>query len=242
MNDSNVIVSVVKSVEDAVCDMSAIDAECDLSSMTWSEGLSVSVQMDTSSALQSLMNGRRRLVSLNSSQLEDLTENVTSVITSTSEDELRVDIVDELNSDSTFTSSEYASDTESLEVTGLNVGVVRDSSSSQESASSSTSDGDDTLSAVTYVAVGACVAGIVIGIACYAKGRCQGRTEKATFDLTSKLSIDMEMAYTPQTPRNVLALDFVTEEEDKIQRKNPLQGDDKGLQESDDGIDSTSSV
>ena len=44
MNDSNVIVSVVKSVEDAVCDMSAIDAECDLSSMTWSEGLSVSVR------------------------------------------------------------------------------------------------------------------------------------------------------------------------------------------------------
>lgn len=200
------------------------------------------VQMDTSSALQSLMNGRRRLVSLNSSQLEDLTENVTSVITSTSEDELLVDIVDELNSDSTFTSSEYASDIESLEVTGLNVGVVRDSSSSEESASSSTSDGDDTLSAVAYVAVGACVAGIVIGIACYAKGRCQGRTEKGTFDLTSKQSIDMEMAsHTPQTPRNVLALDFVTEE-DKIQRKNPLQGDDQGLQESDDCIDSTSSV
>ena len=208
--------------------------------------------MDTSSALQSLMNGRRRLVSLNSSQLEDLTENVTSVITSTSEDELLVDIVDELNSDSTFTSSEYASDTESLEVTGLNVGVVRDfssseesdSSSSEESASSSTSDGDDTLSAVAYVAVGACVAGIVIGIACYAKGRCQGRTEKGTFDLTSKQSIDMEMAsHTPQTPRNVLALDFVTEEEeDKIQRKNPLQGDHQGHQESDDGIDSTSSA
>lgn len=44
MNDSNVIVSVVKSLEDAVCDISTIDAECDLSSMTWSEGLSVSVR------------------------------------------------------------------------------------------------------------------------------------------------------------------------------------------------------
>ena len=200
--------------------------------------------MDTSSALESLLNGRRRLASLNSSQVEDLTESVTNAIMSTSEDELLVDIVDELNSYSTFTSSEYASDTESLEVTALDVALVRDSSSNHESASSSASNSDDSLSAVTYVALGACMAGIVIGIACYAKGRCQGRTEKANFDLTSKRSIDMEMAaHTPQTPRNVLDLDFVTETEDKIQRKNPLQGDGMGLQvRSDDGIDSTSSV
>ncbi len=44
MNDSHVTVSMIKSLEDAVCDMSTIDAECDLSSMTWSEGISVTVR------------------------------------------------------------------------------------------------------------------------------------------------------------------------------------------------------